>query len=433
MARAGALAIALVVTACGSATGPTDTAGDGSSSATATGSAWPTDGASARLTPASTTAQPGLRCGDSRGSSPEPQYAFRHIPIPLGSDSCQNIGPLANPQILYLTNDGPIVAFNAIDYEHQGDLWLGDLSKGSVRVAYQAHQTASSRADILWPQLAAGQLVWLEYAHVGPDVNTAVRQWAVKDMDLASKKVTTVAQGAAPGQGGRVLVTKMRFDGQRIAMAESLSKGWQLEITDLAGHVQSTVPTTEAPFDLALVRGGLLYSTGTVDDIHGTFGKMHLWSWTAGGGSKVIGADVFQINASGDLASWVTDPAASQGSTGNFQTARLYAATGDFTTGRPISPVDSDTGTKGIDGAACGSNAVAWWEQENFHGAWQDVLTLWQPGWSSALQVDTEGNESYHVSLGGGWLVWSEEVGRDSAPLLERIRGVSMSVLYPAR
>ncbi len=432
MARAAVLAIALVGSACGSLSGPTDTPGGLSSAAIPIDTAWRTDGASTMPTGASTPALAGLRCGDSRGSSPEPQYAFRHIPIPLGSDSCQNIGPLANPKILSLTNDGSLVAFNARDYEHQGNLWFGDLSKGSVGVAYQAHETASNRADILWPQLAAGHLVWLEYVHVGPDVNTTVSQWAVRDMDLATRKVKTVAQGAAPGQGGRELVTKMRFDGQHIAMAESLSNGWRLEIVDLTGHVNFTVPTSEVPFDLALVRGGMLYSTGTDDAVHGTFGKMHLWSWTPDEGSKEIGVDVFQINASGDLASWVTDPVASQGSTGNFQAARLYAATGVFTSGRPISPEDSESGTKGIDGAACGSNAVAWWQQENFHGAWQDVLTLWQPGWSSALQVDTEGNESYHVSLGGGWLVWSEEVGRDSAPLLERIRGVPLAVLNRA-
>jgi hypothetical protein len=72
---------------------------------------------------------------------------------------------------------------------------------------------------------------------------------------------------------------------------------------------------------------------------------------------------------------------------------------------------------------------VAWWEEENLNGAWQDVLTLWQPGWPSAVQVDTEGNESYRVSLGGGWLVWAEEFGRETSTVLERIRGVPISLL----
>jgi hypothetical protein len=142
---------------------------------------------------------------------------------------------------------------------------------------------------------------------------------------------------------------------------------------------------------------------------------------------------VFQINASGDLASWVADPIGSRDSTGYQQTGRLYAALAQFTSSQAVSPVDTGTGTKGIAGGACGSGTVAWWEEESYYDAWQTVLTVWQPGWSSAVQVDTEGNASYHVSLGGGWLVWAEEFGRETAPLLARIRGVPISLLTAAR
>ncbi len=383
-------------------------------------------------TPSAVTT-PGQACGDSHGSRPEPQYAFPHVSIPLGSDACQDVGPLADPQIVFLANDGSDIAFSAIDYPHQGEIWYGDLKDKAVKVVYRARQTASNRADVRRPQLAAGQLVWLERVHVGPDVNTDVKSWAIKDMDLAGGAVRTIISGNAPGYGGSTLVTDFRYDGQRVAMAESLAKGWQIQIADLSGHIQSTVPSPQYIFDLGLVADGLLYSTGIEDPQMGTIGQMQLWHWTPAGGSKEVGTDVFQINADGALASWVADRAASQYSLGNFQAARLYAAAAPFGAGQAISPVGSETGTKGIDGAACGSGTVAWWEEENWNGVWQDVLTLWQPSWSSAIQVDTNGNESYHVSLGGGWVVWGEELGRENAPLLERIRGVPISILTAER
>jgi hypothetical protein len=422
-AGAYALAVALLTSACGA---PPSSTGAVSGSS-------PSEGPSATATAPSVTPSSGQRCGDSHGSEPKPKYAFPPVAIPLGSDVCQDIGPLADPKIVFLTNDGSHVAFNAENYEYQGNLWYGDLADRSLKIAYEAQQSTSNRVDVLWPQLAAGQLVWLEYVHVGPYVSTAVKAWAIKDMDLASGAVKTVAQGLAPGSGGTKLVNEIRFDGQRIALAETLSKGWQLEIADLSGHIQHTVSSPQDIFDLALVSDGLLYSTG-IDDLRlGTIGHMRLWHWTASGGPKEIAPDVFQINASGDLASWVTDPIGSRDSTGYQQAARLYAALAPFTSSQAVSPVDSETGTKGISGAACGSGTVAWWEQESYYDAWQDVLTLWQPGWPSAVQVDTEGNASYHVSLGGGWLVWSEEFGRETSPLLARIRGVPISVLTAAR
>lgn len=434
-AGAWALAVALLVTACGTSATPTATptvaTGSPVSTSSEIQSGSPSGSPSATATSPSLSATTGQACGDSHGSRPEPQYAFPHVSIPAGSDACQEVGPLADPKIVFLANDGSDIAFSAIDYAHQGEIWYGDLTDKSVKVVYQASEPASNRVDVQRPQLADGQLVWLERVHVGPDVNTDVKSWAIKDMDLASGAVKTVMSGSAPGHGGATLVMDIRFDGGRIALAESLAKGWQLQIVDLSGRVQSTIPSSQDIFDLGLVSDGLLYSTG-IDDVQiGTIGQMHLWHWTPAGGSKEIAPNVFQINASGTLASWVADTAASQYSIGNFQAARLYTAVAPFSGGQAVSPVDTDTGTKGIDGAACGSGTVAWWEEENLSGAWQDVLTLWQPGWSSAVQVDTGGNESYYVSLGGGWLVWSEELGREVVP--ERIRGVPISVLTAER
>ena len=197
--------------------------------------------------------------------------------------------------------------------------------------------------------------------------------------------------------------------------------------------MQSTIPTSGDPFDLALVTDGLLYSTGTEDLVKGTIGHMHFWHWTPAGGSKEIGIHVFQVNAEDDLAAWVVDPLASEENSGNFQEDRLYVGTDPFTSSQAISPVVSATGSKGVDGMACGSGTVAWWEEEDYHDGWQDVLTIWQPGWSSPVQVDTEGNESYRVSIRGGWLVWTEEFGRDAAPLMERVRGVPLSILVAQR
>jgi hypothetical protein len=425
MARAQALAIilALLVVACGtgqSTSGAPESGSPALQSATAS---------STVLSPAVPSGSPGTRCGDSHGSRPEPQYAFPHVSFPLGSDACQDIGPFTHPKILYVTNDGSAVSFVAADADHEGYVWYGDLTKGPVKVVYQAQQTTSNRSTASCPQLAGGQLVWLEYVHEAAYASTPVRDWAVKDMDLATGTVKVVAHGFTPGHGGPTLVNEIRFDGKRIAMSESVGTGWQIEIRDLAGNVQSTIAASADPFDLALVNDGLLYSTGTENPGTYAVGQMHFWHWTPGGGSAEIGADVFQINGEGDLAAWVSDPLASKNTTGNPQQPRLYVATAPFTNPRPISPVVSATGSKGIDGMAVGSGAVAWWEKENWNGTWQDVLTLWQVGWQSPIQVDTEGNESYRVSLKGGWLVWAEEFGRDEDPLMSRIRGVPLAVL----
>jgi hypothetical protein len=426
MAGARALAITLLLAGCGTSAGPTQTHG-------------PVAGQSSTspLNPsASSTAVArgtGPICADSPGTSPQPHYAFARISIPPGSDACQEIGPFTNPQFLYLTNDGSLVAFNASDFAHQGDIWYGDLKTGSVKIVYEAQQTPSNRANVLFPQLANGQLVWLESVHDGADVYTPVKEWWIKAMDVISGTVRVVAHGLAPGYGGQLRVDEIRFDGRQIAMSESLAAGWQVQVMDLAGNLQATVPAAGQLFDLALAGGGLLYSTGTEDPTIDAVGHMRLWRWTSGDGVREIGKDVFQINTDGHIAAWVQDPVASLETSGIFQAPRLYFAAPPFASGQPISPVPTDTGTKGIDGMSCGSGVVAWWEEESLNGAWSDVLTIWQPGWPSAEQVDTEGNESYRVSVQGGWLVWTEEFGRDAAPMQERVRGIPLAVLIAQR
>lgn len=372
-----------------------------------------------------------MSCADARGTLPEPQYAFAHISIPVGVDACQDVGPFADPRLLYLTNDGSRVAFGATDFKYQGDVWYGDLMTGSVKIVYQAPQTTSSRTAISSVQLGGGHLVWLEQHHSGPDIESSpVREWTINEMNVSSGTIKVVAHGLTPAFGGHALVNDMRFDGQRIAMAETLAHGWQIEITDLSGVPRSTVAASNAPFDLALVSDGLLYSTGIANSI-GAVGNTRLWHWTPNGGSKQIGAAVFQINADASLAAWVADPTGSRETTGNPQEPRLYASTPPFTEPQALSPAVSPKGTQGIDGMSCGSGAVAWWEIEDWNTISQDVLTVWQPGWSSPVQVDTDGSESYRVSVQGGWLVWEEEFGRENSS--ERIRGVPLSLLAGQR
>jgi hypothetical protein len=213
-------------------------------------------------------------------------------------------------------------------------------------------------------------------------------------------------------------------------MTETLPKGWRIQIIDLHGKVQSTIPVSGYPFDVALVSGGVLFSTGSLNATIGAVNHMHLWYWTPQAGSAEVAPAVFQINAEGSLASWVSDPAGSNDTGGgNLQEPRLYASQSPFTLSQPLSPLVKADGSKGIDGASCGSGTVAWWEMENWAGSWQDVLTIWQPGWASPVQIDTQGNEGYRVSVHGGWLVWSEEFGREALPLLERIRGMPIATL----
>jgi hypothetical protein len=341
---------------------------------------------------------------------------------------------LANPQILSLTNDGSLVAFNARDLEHERDLWYGDLRTGAVKIAYVAPETPGAKVDIWWPQLAGGHLLWLEYVHDGEDADHPIEAWALKDMDLATGVVKVIAHDKMPSYGGHMFAERIRFDGQRIGLLEAPATGnWQIEIRNLAGNVQSTIPIKGDPFDFALVSDGVLYTTGTNDPARDAVSHMHFWHWTPAAGSREIAADVYYVNGEGNLAAWMVDPEASQLTTGAFYDQRIYAAAAPFTAGTAISPEVTANRTMGIDGMACGSGSVVWWERENDNTAPRSVLTLWQPGWSSPIQVDTEGNESYFVSVRGGWLVWMEESGRETLPLMERVRGVPLSTLVTQR
>ncbi len=337
---------------------------------------------------------------------------------------------MADPQILDLTNDGPMVAFNARDLEHERYLWLGDLRSRSINVAYEASESAGAKVDIWWPTLAAGQLLWLEYVHDGVDANHPIKSWSLRDLDVSSRKVRVLSSDKTPAYGGRLFVERIRFDGQRVGLLESTAGGrWQIEIRDLEGKVQNRIPIQGDPFDFALVTNGVLYTTGKNDLAHDAVGQMKLWYWQPLSGSRLIGEDAFYVSAEGDLAAWMADPEASKQTTGAFNDQRIDVAGAPFTSTKAVSPEVSGNATIGIDGMSCGSGSVVWWERENTDSTPRGVLTLWMPGWSLPIQIDTNGSESYFVSVRGGWVVWAEEAGRESAPLMERIRGVPLSVL----
>lgn len=421
MARTSVLAIALLFSACSPASYPTGTSqrSSGGPSASATLAA---------------SASLGTDCGDSRGTAPAPTYTAAIVSIPLGSDACEEFGPLANPQFLDLVNDGPFVAFNARDNSHEGDLWYGDLRTKSVKVVYQAAESPTSKTDIWYPQLASGHLLWLENQHEGPTANDPVVAWSLKDMDVASGKVTVLAHDSMPSKVGKMYVAEIRFDGKRIGLLEALPNGsWQIEIRDLGGKMDGSFRLHDEPLEFALTSDGVLYSSGKSDASSGAIGQMHMWHWTSAGGTNEVGTDVFQINADGDLAAWIVDPIASQHTTGYSQVQRVYVGNPPYTTGKAVSPVADYNPTKGIDGMACGSGTIAWWEREDYDGASLDAMTIWQPGWTSPIQVDTQGNQSVFVSDRGGWLAWAEEIGRENAPLQERIRGVPLQVLTDQR
>jgi hypothetical protein len=381
------------------------------------------------------TSPVGSRCGDSRGDSHEPTYAFPKVSIQLGSDYCQEIGQLADPQFLSLTNDGPLVAFNARDVGDNGNLWFGDLRTQSIKVVYKAPQAAGALTDIWWPQLASGQLLWLEDQHAGNNSSDPVDAWSLKDMDLASGNIRVLAHDQMPKYGGHMYVERIRFDGQRVGLQESLANGlWQIEVRDLSGRVEGIEELAGDAYDFALTTDGIIYSVGKANEASGAIGQMHLWHWSAKSGRQLIGPDAYQVNADGNLAAWVLDPVASKNTSGWFGDQRLYVATAPSSSAQPISPDPRGGASIGLDGMACGSGTVAWWERESYAGnSWLDTLTLWQPGWSSPIQVDTEGNTSYFLSLRGNWLIWPEENGRGNSPLLERIRGVPLSLLEVER
>lgn len=311
--KVSALAIVFLVSACGSGLRPTASPPP---AASATSVATATPGASATGFP---TASAGARCGDSRGDSPDPTYVFQKVSIPLGSDACWNIGPLADPQILDLTNDGSLVAFDARDADHEADLWYGDLQKGTVAVVYQASAAEGTRVGIWSPQLAGDHLLWVEDVYDWSSDQHPVTAWSLKDMNLTTHRVSVVAHDRMPNYGGQMYLDSIKFDGQRIALLEALASGkWQIEIRDILGNLQDTIRFTGDPYDFALVPDGVLYTTGKGDPNSGAIGQMHLWHWTPLSGSQEIGKEVYEVNAEGPLAAWVADPQASSQTSGWF-------------------------------------------------------------------------------------------------------------------
>ena len=322
-ARAAFVAFGLVVAACGSAT-PSGTPGS-SASPEASPSSQPSP--SSAVTTGSPLASSCLP--DRVGPGHRIPYAVETKAIPGGADACQDVGPYGEPQPLHLTNDGPLVAYNARDLEHQTSLWLGDLRDGSVEVVYVAAEKPEHKVDIWWPQLAGGQLFWIEYVHQGPNVLTPVTDWAVKRMDVSTRAVTLVASGRAADKGGP---ERIRWDGRTLAVMEwDVPKdAWQVELWDEAGKVQHTIPVSGTPYDLALVDGGVFFSVGTPYPEADTIGKMRLYRWTVGGGTKQMGVDVYEVAGCSDLAVWIADPIASQESTGFPVTERVHASWAPF-------------------------------------------------------------------------------------------------------
>ncbi len=425
MARIAPLAIALLIAACGSAT---PSGSDGGSTSVA----------------ASPPSQPspslGVPTDSFRASSCQPDrvgpgrtvaYAFGTVAIPTGADACQDVGPWGEPKPLHLTNDGSLVAYNARDPEHETSLWLGDLRDGSIEVAYVAAEKPEHKVDIWWPQLAAGQLFWIEYVHQGPNVQTPVTDWTVRRMEVSTHAVTIVAAGRMPALGGKKYPEIIRWDGHTLAAVEGIPHDkWQIELWDEAGQVQHTIPVSGTPFDVALVEGGVIFTAGTPYPAADTIGKMRLYRWTPGGGTTRIGVDVYDVAGCSDLAAWIADPIASQESTGYPVSQRAHMARAPFEESTPLSPVPSpQTGIPGVDAVACDSGTVVWWEVEGSERTLgTDVLTVWQIGWSAPLQIETRGTGAA-LSARNGWIAWFEYRADYK---YGRLRGVPISAFATA-
>ena len=106
-------AFAILFASCGSPVAPASQAAAPSATAFAAGTAaspTPPQSGSASL------------CGPFEGAPAGVPYEFTAVDIPAGSDACQGVGTYGEPQPLQLTNDGPVVAFNARDMDHEEDL-----------------------------------------------------------------------------------------------------------------------------------------------------------------------------------------------------------------------------------------------------------------------------------------------------------------------
>jgi len=425
-ARAAFVAFGLVVAACGSVS-PSQ-APSPSPSPEASPSSQPSPSV------AVTTGSPlAWSCLPDRVGAGYPMpYAVETSAIPMGADACQDVGPWGEPLPLHLTNDGPLVAYNARDFEHETSLWLGDLRDGSIEVAYVAAEKPEHKVDIWWPQLAGGQLFWIEYVHQGPNVQTATTDWAVKRMDVSARAVTLVASGRMPDLGGKKYPEKIRWDGHTLVVMEGLANDkWQIELWDEAGTVQQTISVTGVPYDLALVDRAVIFSAGTRYPEADTVGKMRLYRWTADGGTKLIGVDVYDVSGCSDLAVWIADPIASQENTGFPVSQRAYVARAPFEESQPLSPSPSpQTGIPGVDAVECDSDTVVWWQVEGSERTLGiDVLTVWQQGWSEPIHIQTSGIGA-DLAARNGWIVWFEY---NMDMTYGRLRGVPVSALADGR
>jgi hypothetical protein len=311
--------------------------------------------------------------------------------------------------------------------DHEEDLWLGDLRAGPVGIAYVAPKTAGHKADIWWPQLAGGQLFWVQNIHSGPNAGTDVTSWSVMRMDVATHAVTTVAHDNMPAYGGKKSVDKIRWDGHTLALSEALpDESWQIQLWDIAGKVQATIPVKGTPYDLALTKDGVIYTAGTTFPANDAIGLMRTYAWTKATGSVQVGTGSFAVAADGDLAVWMNDPDSSANGTGYPISPRVYAAETPFTGSTPLSPVLSNKGTNGIDAVAAGSGTAIWMEVEGPPDkTQQDVLTAWQPGWKTPIQIKTNAM-TVDLSVRGGWVVWFEY---DTLTDIGRLRGVPLTIL----
>jgi hypothetical protein len=367
-------------------------------------------------------------CRSDFPAIPNVNHAFMVTATPAGTDACYEVGPYGDPQPLALTNDGPIVAFSARDFAHERDLWLGDLRDASVKVAYVAPEPKGKKVEVWSPQLAKGELYWLEYTHNGIDISYPTASWVVRRMNVGTGKVETVGHDNMPNFGGKKYVERLRWDGSRLAVLVVLpNRTWRIETWDEQGRLLADLPVTGTPYDMALVGDGILFTAGTPYPPNDAIGKMRTYLWHPGGTAAEIGADAFSVAGCDGLGGWISDPTASQESTGRPVLQRVYGTMRPYTSSIPLSPEPVETGgTSGADAIACGSNTLAWLEADGPAGLTDvDALTLWQPQWSAPQQISTAGRPD-RFALNGGWLVWFEYTAQSERG---RLRGVPLSLI----
>jgi hypothetical protein len=321
-----------------------------------------------------------------------------------------------------------MVVYNARDFAHEEDLWIGDLRDGSVGLAYKAPETTGKKVEIWWPQLAAGALYWIEYTHNGIDVSYPTASWIVRRMDVATARITIVAQGKMPRFGGQKYPERIRWDGHRLAAVVALpDDSWRIEIWDTRGTVTAALPVPGSPYDMALLGDAVLFTAGTPYPPSDSIGKMHTYVWQISAKQATeVGSGAFQVAGCDGLAAWISDPVASRDSTGYPVLQRVFSAAPPYTSALGLSPEPSESGTSGADYVACGSGTLAWLEVDGPRGTtgW-DTLTVWQPGWSGPVQIQTAGGP-YGFTIKGGWLAWIEYNDEMDQG---RLRGIPLSLI----